>query len=609
MKFSKSWLKDITKLDIDTEKLIEQLTMVGLEVAAVKPVVPYFHSVIVGEILAVNPHPNADKLTVCTVNIGKGSDELTIVCGAKNVRPRLKVPVALIGAELPGDFKIKQAKLRGVESSGMLCAACELGLTELNPGILELPDDAPIGIDIRKYLFLDNEIFEIELTANRGDCLSILGIAREVAAINRTIFALPKAQEFPINKDTFPVVITAKDSCPHYCGRIIRGVNNRVATPTWMLERLRSINETSVSFVVDVTNYVMYELGQPLHAFDLAKLDKNIEVRYAKPHESIELLDSSKIDLKDKTLVIADGSKPVALAGIMGGIDSGISLDTQDIFLESAFFMPAKIAEQSRAYKLQTDASYRYERGVDYDLQLYALNRATSLIVEIAGGMPGAISEVVSKEYLPTSSNITLYRKNIQNILGISISDEEVTNILSYLGITLLPIVDGWQATIPSFRAFDIKIEEDLVEEIARIYGYHLISEQKIIAELGSNDAVSNVGDISRICNLMEDLGYHEVITYSFIDKKIQDLLGGEDMPLSLANPISSEQSIMRNTLWPGLVNVIKHNAKRQEKSVHLFEIGLKFVFGTNSKLEQIPVIFILSNGELSKREKQIFLI
>ncbi len=599
MKFSKSWLRELINIDLETSKLTEQLTMAGLEVAAVAPVAPYFHGVFVGEILAVNPHPNADKLTVCTVNAGAGYESLIIVCGAKNVRPNLKVPVALIGAELPGDFKIKSAKLRGVESSGMLCSARELGLSEANAGILELPSDAPVGVDIRKYLSLDDEVIEIELTANRGDCLSVLGVAREVATINGAELALPKVQNFPLNKDTFPVVITAQDSCPHYCGRIIRGVNSKVATPTWMLERLRSINETSINFIVDVTNYVMYELGQPLHAFDLDRLAKNIEVRYARPGENIELLDGTEVNLRQDTLVIANNEKPVALAGVMGGVNSGISLETKDIFLESAFFVPTKIAEQARDYKLQTDASYRYERGVDCDLQIYALNRATSLIVEIAGGIPGAVSEVTSKEHLPQAASITLYRKSIQNVLGITIPDERVVGILSRLGMKLQPITDGWQVTVPSFRVFDIKIEEDLIEEIARIYGYHLIPEQPIIAELSSNDAPSNKNDLDRVCNLMEDLGYHEVITYSFIDEKIQGLLGDEDKPLPLANPISSEQSVMRTTLLPGLIGVVKHNSQRQKEYARLFEVGLRFVSNTDGKLEQIPTLAGVIYGDL----------
>ncbi len=602
MKFSKTWLQKLIKINIDTEKLVEQLTMVGLEVAAVEPVAPKFHGVVVGEVLEVSPHPNADKLTVCTVNAGAPNDKLTIVCGAKNVRSKLKVPVALVGAELPGDFKIKQAKLRGVDSSGMLCAATELGLAESNPGILELPDDAPVGVDIREYLSLNDEIIEIELTSNRGDCLSLLGIAREVAAINRITFSPPEVQEFIVinSTDVFPVVIKEPDACPHYVGRIIRGINNKVSTPAWMLQRLRSMNETPISFVVDVTNYIMYELGQPLHAFDLAKLNNNIEVRYAQPEESIELLDGSKIDLKKKdTLVIADSEKPLALAGVMGGMDSGISLATQDIFLESAFFNPTKVAEQSRSYKIQTDSSYRFERSIDYDLQLYALNRATALILEIAGGVPGAITEVVAKEHLPKSLGITLYRQNIHNILGIAIADEEVVSILSHLGITLKPTAGGWQASVPSYRAFDLKIEEDLVEEIARIYGYHLIPEQKIVAELGVNNVVSNKSELDRLVTLMEDLGYHEAITYSFIDEKAQKLFGGKDEALHLANPISSEQTVMRTTLWPGLVNVVKHNSRRQEHNARLFEVGLRFVPKKDGELEQKPTIAGIIYGDL----------
>lgn len=597
MKFSKAWLKELTKLDIETEALAEQLTMVGLEINSVEPVAGKFHGVVVGEILEVRPHPNADKLTVCLVSVNSTRDNLNIVCGAANVRPNLKVPVALIGAELKDGFKIKKARLRGIDSYGMMCSALELGLPAANPGLLELPEDAPIGVDIRRYLALDDEEFTIELTANRGDCLSILGVAREVAAINRTKLLPITIPKFLPNSDVFPVVVKAKEVCPHYCGRIIRGVNNRASTPLWMQQRLGDLAMHPANFVVDVTNYVMLELGQPLHAFDLAKLDKKIEVRYAKPGEKIELLYGQQLELNEKTLLIADNIRPLALAGVMGGLDSGISLDTKDIFLESAFFAPEKIAEQARAYKLQTDASYRYERGIDYELQLYALDRATALIMETAGGIPGAVSEVMTKEHLPKSCEILLHRHSIENILGIMISDKEIADILSYLGITIKLANVGWHATIPSWRAFDIKIEEDLIEEIARVYGYHKIPERKIIAELGAT-AANSKDDVNRISILMEDLGYHEIISYSFIDKKMQTLFGGEDKVLYLANPLSSEQSIMRTSLWPGLINAVGYNSRRQEQEVRLFEIGLRFIVKENG-LEQRSAIAGVVYGDL----------
>jgi phenylalanyl-tRNA synthetase beta chain len=598
MKISKSWLKELVNIEIETSELSRQLTMAGLEVASTAKAAPDFDHVVVGEVLEVSRHPNADKLSICKVNIGKGHEELTIVCGAKNVKPQMKVPVALVGATLPGDFKIKQSKIRGTDSCGMLCAADELGLSEKSEGILELPSDAPLGVNFRKYLSLDDEILDIELTANRGDCLSVLGVAREVATLNRASLSLPKINTFSVKKDLFPVEINAED-CPHYVGRIIRGVNNKIPTPEWMLRRMRSVNETPISLIVDITNYVMYELGQPLHAFDLSKLDKKIEVRYAKPAESLDLLDGSHVDLEKSSMVIADSQKPIALAGVMGGLNSGISVDTQDIFLESAYFNPIKIAEASRAYKISTDASYRYERGVDFDLQLYAINRATSLILEIAGGTAGEIIEVTSKEHLPIAHKIKLYRYNIQKVLGLALPDKEVTDILSRLGIKLKTVDDGWEATVPSHRAFDIKIEEDLIGNIGRIYGFDHILEQTIIAPLNSDKVTSSKNELDRICNLMEDLGYHEVVTYSFIDEKTQKLLGGDNKPLLLANPLSSEQSVMRTTLWPGLVNVIKHNKERKADRLRVYETGLRFIFDENNLLKQEPTIACAIYGDL----------
>ena len=599
MKFTKHWLQELINIDLTTEKLAEQLTMVGLEVDSIKTVAGDFHGVVVGEILEVKPHPNADKLTVCQVNVGAAEPVLNIVCGAKNVRPKLKVPVALVGAELPNNFKIKSSKLRGVDSAGMLCSAVELGLPDISQGILELSDDAPIGADIRKYLKLDDVVIEIELTANRGDCLSMIGIAREVAAIKHTWPTQLEIPKFKINSDVFPVSIQAKDACPHYCGRIIRGVNNHITTPLWMQERLQRLGIRPISFIVDITNYVMLELGQPLHAFDLNKLDKKIEVRYAKQGEEMFLLDGNKVELNTKTLVIADDSKCLAIAGVMGGSDTGVSLDTCDIFLESAFFIPEKIAVIARSYNLQTDSSYRFERGVDYKLQLQALDRATALILEIAGGNPGVVSEVSAEEYLPKSSDIILHRNSVEKILGISMADKEITDILSYLGMKLEPTFDGWKVTAPSWR-FDIKVEEDLVEEVARIYGYHLIPEQKITAELTGDwsTAISDRSNMRRIYDLMEDRGYHEVITYSFIDAKLQALFGSDDVALPLANPISSEQSVMRTTLWPGLINAIKYNFQRQEQRARFFEVGLRFL-QQDSSLEQKLAIAGVMSGDL----------
>jgi phenylalanyl-tRNA synthetase beta chain len=593
MKFSKAWLNELIGFEIDAAKLAEQLTMVGLEVAEVKPVAPDFSGVVVGEILEVNQHPNADKLTVCQVNIGE-SEPLTIVCGAANVRPKLKIPVAVVGAVLPNNFKIKKTKLRSIDSSGMMCSAVELGLAESSSGLLELPADAPIGASLRQYLILDDETIEIELTSDRGDCLSIVGIAREVAAINRIKREQLKQASFANQGSALPVTIIAKEACPHYSGRIIRGVSNHITTPIWIRERLRRSGIGAINPVVDIANYVMLELGQPLHAFDLAKLDKKIEVRFSTQGEEITLLDGNKIELKGKTLVIADASKVLAVAGIMGGIDSSVNQDTSDIFLESAFFVPKKMIDVARAYGLQTDASYRYERGVDYKLQLQALDRATALLLEIVGGKPSDPVEVTDEENMPRSVAVYLHRNNIEKVLGMVISDEDVFSILTHLGMPVELVADGWQVKVPSWR-FDLGIEEDLIEEIARIYGYHRIPEQKIVAELMTPPLETINAKKDRLYELMVDLGYNEVITFSFTDAKLQALLDPEHSALPLVNPISPELAVMRTTLWPGLINAAKYNLHRQQERLRFFEIGLRFL----SRSEQLLTLAGIVMGDV----------
>ncbi|MDR1012465.1 MAG: phenylalanine--tRNA ligase subunit beta [Coxiellaceae bacterium] len=591
MKYSKLWLQELTNLNLDTTKLSEQLTMLGLEVSSVEMVAPKFHGVVIGEVIRVTKHPNADKLAICTVKIGV-NENIEIVCGAPNVKPKLKVPVALIGAELPNNIKIKKFKLRGMDSFGMLCSAAELGLAINSSGILELSEDAPIGCNIRDYLFLDDEILNIDLTFNRGDCLSMLGMAREIAVINRVELTQHSNSitKFTSDKEPFSVEVLAEDSCPHYIGRIIRGVNNKISTPSWMRERLRRLGLNSINLIVDVTNYVMIELGQPLHAFDMATIDGCIKVRYAKNGESIDLLDGRQLKLIDTTLVIADDTKLLAVGGIMGGNYTKVSFKTTDIFLESAFFVPEKIAITSRIYNLSTDASYRYERGVDYKLQLSALERATSLIITIAGGIPETRVELISQKYLPRFSDIFLRRHSVHDIIGITIPDRVIEDILIYLGTSIQSNVDGWLVSIPSFR-FDLKIEEDLVEEISRIYGYNSIPEQEIVTSLQNSNIDTNSTKFKRrLLDLVEDLGYHEIITYSFVDEKLQSMLNNNDLPLFLINPLSKEQNVLRSTLWPGLLNVVKYNFERQKRMSRFFEIGLKFS-QKNSKIEQTPAI------------------
>lgn len=588
MKFSEQWLRLWVNPKIDTNKLTEQLTMAGLEVDSIAPVALPFTNVVVGKVLTVKPHPNAERLRICEVNVG-AKQNLTIVCGAKNVCADLKVAVALLGALLPGDLKIKKAKLRGIESCGMICSAQELGLGKSSDGIMELPSDAPLGKDLRTYFKLDDNTIEIELTPNRGDCLSIAGIAREIAVINRCQYECPKTKNITAAiTDKFPIHVTAKSACPRYIGRVIRNINNTAKTPLWMQERLRRSEINAISPVVDVTNYVMLELGQPLHAFDLAKLHGGIQVRYAKAKETIILLDGQKLTLNDKVLVIADEKKAMALAGVMGGLDSGVNENTQDIFLESAFFDPILVANSARLYGLQTDSAYRFARGVDYNLQHKAIQRVTELLLDIVGGKPGPISEVASKEYLPKAP-IILRENRIKRVLGITIAKKEVNSILQRLGMQLEKTKPGWSVTVPSHR-FDIQAEIDLLEELARIYGYNQIPNHKPSSELTITPIAETKTPLQRVRCLLVGLGYHEAITYSFVDTKLQELLAPEYKPLVLKNPLSLDMAVMRTSILPGLIKAVLHNQHRQQERIRLFETGLCFIT-QNGKLQQLPFL------------------
>ena len=478
MKFSEQWLRSWVNPAIDTQAMCEQLTMAGLEVDGVEPAASDFTEVVVAQVESLAKHPDADKLNVCQVN--DGSQTLQIVCGAANVRQGLKIPLAKIGAVLPGEkagdvFKIKPAKLRGVESSGMLCSEKELGLAEQADGLMELPADAPLGENLRDYLSLDDNIIEIDLTPNRGDCLSINGIARELAVLNNCDVNRPDmpATAAAFEAD-FPVEIEAGEACSHYVGRVIKGVNTRAETPLWMVERLRRSGIRSLGPVVDITNYVMLELGQPMHAFDLAKLNGKISVRHAVEGEQITLLDGKTIELDATTLLIADEKSALALAGVMGGEDSGVSDETSDIFLESAFFKPEIIAGKARSYGLHTDSSHRFERGVDTALQAPAIERATELVLQICGGAAGRVQDITTDAYPQEKPRIALRRERIRRVLGIELSDDDVESILTRLGLDVEATADGWLVGVPSYR-FDINIEADLLEELVRVYGYNNI--------------------------------------------------------------------------------------------------------------------------------------
>ena len=601
MQISEAWLREYVNPPVSTEELVVQLTMAGLEVDSVTPAGAVFSGVVIGEVLSAEQHPDADKLKVCLVSVG-GTEPLQIVCGASNVRPGLKVPAALVGAVLPGDFKIKLSKLRGVESSGMLCSEKELGIAVDASGLMELPPDAPIGVDIREYLFLNDSIIEIDLTPNRADCLSVEGIAREVALLNGMDWMATQVKEATIlHKDTLPISVEEKTACPRYLGRLIKGVNPQAETPAWMQERLRRSGIRSLSAVVDVTNYVLMELGQPLHAFDADKLVGGITVRMARNGESLALLNGQTITLDTEALVIADDSKPLALAGVMGGSDSAVSDSTQNIFLECAFFAPRSIAGKARRFGLHTDSSHRFERGVDPSLQHRAIERATQLITEIAGGNVGPVNETKDESALPTRSPILLRRKRIEKMLGITLPDGQVQNIFVRLGMCIEQHPEGWSITPPGFR-FDMAIEADLIEELARVHGYNNIPNNSLLmrAELGK--ATETVLDIDRVKDLLVDRGYQEAITYSFVDEEIQQAIAPVDALIKITNPISSDLSVMRSTLWCGLLKAALHNLNRQQARVRMFETGLRFL-NVDGEIKQQKMLSGLILGSLYPKQ------
>ncbi len=597
MKFSEAWLREWVNPANSTDELSHQLTMAGLEVDAVESVAGAFSGVVVGEVLKVEPHPDADKLRVTEVSVG-GKEKLGIVCGAANVREGLKVPVAVIGAVLPGDFKIKKAKLRGVPSDGMLCSASELGLAESASGLLELPADAPVGEDIRRYLKLDDVAIELGLTPNRGDCLSVAGIAREVGVLNQISVSGPAIESVSATIDeVFPVTVDAPGDCPRYIGRVIRGVNVKAETPLWMQEHLRRSGIRSLGPIVDVTNYVLLELGQPMHAFDLAKLNKGIIVRRAKQGEKLLLLNEQEVALDTETLVIADHKGPLAMAGVMGGEASAVSDTTVDIFLESAFFAPDSIVGRARHYGLHTDSSHRFERGVDPLLAERAMERATSLLLAIVGGKAGPLEEVVSESELPVRHPIHLRQQRITRILGAEIAAPDVEDILKRLGMALSKVDDGWQVTAPSFR-FDISIEVDLIEEIGRIIGYENLPSKRPLAALQMQARPEGRLGRKDFLQLLADRGYQEAISYSFVDPANQQRLDPEQQGIVLANPISADLSVMRTTLWAGLLPLLQHNINRQQGRVRLFEYGLRFTQNADA-IQQENMLAGLAYGAL----------
>lgn len=577
MRVSELWLREWVNPPVTSQSLAAQLTMAGLEVDSCYPVAGHFSGVIVAKVVETKPHPDADKLTLCQVKTNEQT--YTVVCGAANVRAGLTVAFAPIGAELPGDFVIKAVKLRGQLSQGMLCSAAELGLEEHSEGIMELAADAPIGADLRAYLSLNDTVFDIDLTPNRADCFSVRGLAREIAAINELPYPADKAcadEVTPQIETILPVNLSEVDACTRYCGRVIEGIDSSVPTPIWLSERLRRSGLRGIHPVVDVLNYVMLELGQPMHAFDSQAIEGKIEVRQSMPGESVELLDGQQLSLDGQAIVIADERQVLALAGIMGGITSAVHAETTTIFIESAYFTPLCLAGVARKYGLNTDAAQRFERGVDGALQRIALERATALLIAIVGGKPGPISEYACDSHQPATTTVSFQPEMVHRLTGVTIAPQQMMGILNRLGMTVHSHDVCWQIDVPSYRV-DIHQAVDVVEEIIRLYGYENIAAQPIQTALHAGQQ-SELEQLSyRLAQGLSGRGYHETISYSFVDPAFQQALYPDVPALDLLNPISSELSQMRVSLWPGLLASMIYNRHRQQTAIKLFERGTLF--------------------------------
>lgn len=598
MKISENWLRTWVNPAIDSEKLSDQLTMLGLEVDDLSPAAKPFTGVVVGEVLTVEQHPDADRLRVTTVNIGSG-EPLQIVCGAPNVRAGMKAPVATIGAVLPGDFKIKKGKLRGVESQGMLCGASEIDLEDKIDGLLELPADAPVGVNVREYLDLDDNVIDISITPNRGDCFSIRGIAREIGVINQLPVTAPDIQEVAASIADEKKVVVSTEGCPRYLGRVIKNVNTKAATPEWMERALARSGIRQHSILVDITNYVLMELGQPLHAFDGAKVQGSVQVRQAIAGEKLVLLNEQEVELQDDVMVIADDEKALAIAGIMGGLSSSVTDETTEIFLESAFFAPLHIAGRARRFGLHTDASQRYERGVDFELPLIAMHRASQLISELAGGEFGPITVAENAAVLPTRDAIELKQAQVDQLLGYSVDSDFITDALTRLGCEVTVKAQGQWSVVPPSHRYDMAIYQDLIEEVARIHGYDniQISLPVIDTKLAK---YQDQFEVAQLRQTLVTLGYQEAISFSFADLKLEKQLNAAVNPLALANPISSDLAVMRSTLLSSLIPCVQYNINRQQSRVRFFELGLRFDYQNAASihdLKQIPTLAMIAVG------------
>lgn len=599
MIISEKWLRELVATPLNAQQIADALTLAGLEVDAVENLGEGLDHVVVGEVLEVEPHPDADRLRVTQVYVG--GDTLTIVCGAPNVKKGQRVAVAKIGAELPNGLKIKAAKIRGQASAGMICSAAELGMEEQSDGILELPSNAPVGKDITEYLELDDVLIDIDLTPNRGDCLSVQGIARELRVLVDAEYTPVKIIEKAVNsRATIKVDVQETDLCPSYLGRVVSGVDATSPTPVWMRERLRRSGVRPISALVDITNYVMLELGQPMHAFDLAKLDKGIVVRKAEKGEKIALLNDTEATLDDETLVIADHSGPVAIAGVMGGAESAISLETTDVVLEAAHFTRSCAAGKARRYGLHTDSSHRFERGVDPQLPVKAMERATELVVKICGGSVGAVNNKTSKRHMRANPAVKVRFDRLNHVLGMPLKKREVAAILRRIADSVEETGADWQVVAPSYR-FDIERECDLIEEIARVKGYDSL-EDRIPRLVPSgempNEATVNVRTIRQT---LVSLGYHEAISYSFVAPELLEAFAQteENETLDLANPLAENLSVMRTSLWPGLVTACQFNLNRQQDRIRLFEIGAVFHRSSNGEIRETACIGGIACGSL----------
>jgi phenylalanyl-tRNA synthetase beta chain len=595
MKIVESWLRDWVDPDLDSKSLEHQLTMLGLEVDGVGVEGAGLDGVVVAEVVEVEKHPDADRLSVCKVRAG-GGETIGVVCGAPNVTAGMRSPLAVPGVTLPNGIKLRKSKIRGVVSNGMLCSAVELGLGEESDGILALPGDAPAGMSLTEYLGLPDTVFDLDLTPNRGDCFSVLGVARDVAALTGSPLKLPEFAPVETSiSDTLPVEIPLPEGCPSFAGRLIRNIDPAARSPLWLVERLRRSGLRGISPVVDITNYVMLELGQPLHAYDAARVRGAIRPRLATQGEKVTLLDEKEVAVNDDTLVIADDSGAIGLAGIMGGLSTAVTGATTDVFFEAAFWPQAFMSGRARSYGMHTDASLRFERGVDFAGQARAVERATELLLEIAGGEAGPLVHQVAEAHLPKREPISLRRSRVSRLLGLEVEDHVVTGVLERLGLAVEADAGGWEVVAPSYR-FDITSEVDLIEEIIRIHGYDSVPETTEVAASPLQTVTESVIDTDRVSATLVARDYEEAITYSFIDESSNAPFAANGSDLVLSNPISSEMSVMRSSLLPGLLSSAAANVARQQERVRLFEIGKSF-HGTLESPEEVLRIAAVACG------------